>query len=240
MRGKIVLDRLSEIRYNKTTSRLQESPIGMASASQADLGGSLRSTPSTAQRAQALPFPTETGSNSFIKCRNRIAVWRQLPKLILAGSTPVSCSSMRAAVRLRVFQEAAPQADFGGSLQSTPSTAQRAQALPFPTETGSNSFIKCRNRLAVWRQLPKLISAGRCEARRAPHNERRLCFPAPLRAIQRRVFTQKTGTATHRPCFSLQFHARVWKSLASNVTVNSRASPPRETRTLSVSPSRSS
>ena len=25
-------------------------------------------------------------------CRNRLAVWRQLPKLILAGSTPVSCS----------------------------------------------------------------------------------------------------------------------------------------------------
>ncbi len=28
---------------------------------------------------------------NFIR-RNRLAVWRQLPKLIPAGSTPVSCS----------------------------------------------------------------------------------------------------------------------------------------------------
>ena len=31
---------------------------------------------------------------NFIR-RNRLAVWRQLPKLIPAGSTPVSCSTQR-------------------------------------------------------------------------------------------------------------------------------------------------
>ncbi len=33
----------------------------------------------------------------FPRCRNRLAVWRQLPKLLPAGSTPVSCSKQKAA-----------------------------------------------------------------------------------------------------------------------------------------------
>ena len=36
-------------------------------------------------------------------CRNRLAVWRQLPKLILAGSTPVSCSKPRIRAHLAPF-----------------------------------------------------------------------------------------------------------------------------------------
>ena len=128
----IALDSVCKIGYNRDTFFMQESPSGMASASQADSGGSLRSTPSTAQRAEALPFPVETGSNNSIKCRNRLAVWRQLPKLILAGSTPVSCSSTAQPPGCVFLQETAFQADLGGSLRSTPSTAQRAEALPFP------------------------------------------------------------------------------------------------------------
>ena len=55
-----------------------------------------------------------------------------------------------------------------------------------------------------------------------------------------RFARKKDGRAVLFAFICIWFYARVWKSLASNVTVNSRASPPRETRMVSVSPSRSS
>ena len=64
-----------------------------------------------------------------------------------------------------------------------------------------------------------------------------LPFPAPACA---RFARKKDGRAVLFAFICIWFYARVWKSLASNVTVNSRASPPRETRMVSVSPSRSS
>ena len=64
------------------------------------------------------------------KRRNRLAVWRQLPKLIPTGAcaaTEPPCG------------EGTPVSETGVEHFSTSS---------------------CRNRLAVWRQLPKLIPAG--------------------------------------------------------------------------------
>ncbi len=64
------------------------------------------------------------------KRRNRLAVWRQLPKLIPAGAC------------------AATEPPCG---EGTPVSE---------TEVEHFSTSSCRNRLAVWRQLPKLIPAG--------------------------------------------------------------------------------
>ena len=74
---------------------MQESPSGMASASQADPGGDVRQPPSAAKRCEGTTVSVETGGEQRYNqiCRNRLAVWRQLPKLIPAGSTPVSCSN---------------------------------------------------------------------------------------------------------------------------------------------------
>ena len=92
----------------------------MASASQAESGGGGRKPPSTAARAQALPFRSRTFENFItFSCRNRLAVWRQLLMQ----------------VSLAVWRQL-PKLILAGSWRRTPSTAQRAQALPFPFETG--------------------------------------------------------------------------------------------------------
>ena len=67
----------------------------LASASQADPGGDVRQPPSAAKRCEGTTVSVETGGEQRYNqiCRNRLAVWRQLPKLIPAGSTPVSCSN---------------------------------------------------------------------------------------------------------------------------------------------------
>ena len=76
---------------------MQESPSGMASASQADPVRGRASATERAKRSGAVRrycrFRGNGRRTRYNKiCRNRLAVWRQLPKLIPAGSTPVSCS----------------------------------------------------------------------------------------------------------------------------------------------------
>ena len=76
---------------------MQESPSGMASASQADPVRGRASATERAKRSGAVRrYYRFRGNGRRTRynqiCRNRLAVWRQLPKLIPAGSTPVSCS----------------------------------------------------------------------------------------------------------------------------------------------------
>ena len=165
MRGKIVLDRLSEIRYNKTTSRLQESPSGMASASQADSGGfDSRFLLQHARSRQAALF--------FRK---------QLPKLIWAGR----CEARRAPRSGRrhsrfLLQSAQPSgcAFFRKQLPKLIWAGRCvARRAPRSGRRHSRFLLQCAQPLgcAFFRkQLPKLIWAGRCEARRAPRSGRRL------------------------------------------------------------------
>ena len=90
---------------------------------------------------------------------DRLAVWRQLPKLIPRGS----CCSHRA-----VFGEGTPVSNFIcrnrlAVWRQLPKLIPRGSCCShraaFGEGTPVSNFI-CRNRLAVWRQLPKLIPAG--------------------------------------------------------------------------------
>ena len=87
------------IHSNASKLHMQESPSGMASASQADLDGGVRSHRAVCGEGT----PVSNGRRTFqnFTCRNRLAVWRQLPKLIPAGSTPVSCSTTKKAALLK-------------------------------------------------------------------------------------------------------------------------------------------
>ena len=109
---------------------MQESPSGMASASQADSGG-FDSRFLLQENGQKCPF--------FAYFSSKIAVFRGskeicpqfAPKFFPALFRPAPIYG-KALLLQKTKSPCRPQADSGGGVAQPPSTAQRAQALPFP------------------------------------------------------------------------------------------------------------
>ncbi len=125
------------------------------------------------------------------KRRNRLAVWRQLPKLIPTGAcaateppcgegTPVSetgvehFSTSSCRNRLAVWRQLPKLIPTGACAATEPPCGEGTPV----SETGVEHFStsSCRNRLAVWRQLPKLIPAGSTPVS-CSTNKRHACVP---------------------------------------------------------------